>query len=203
MNEKRTIGVLVAAALAVGLAACSSSSRSGTEDTRAPRPDRVVTSLGTSTGAATRSGNLDFYLDERYESMEVPSASAEYLWPALLGAYEDLELGMGAVDTEAYMVGNPNLTVSRRLAGHRMSRLFRCGNSMTGPVADDSRITVNVETRIAEVEGGSVVSTLVLASAMPSDGTGTVRPCTSSGLLEEEIHEALLKRLVTGSAGPF
>lgn len=191
--------VALAAATAVTLSACASSSSSPT-----PVPDqptRVSTGL-TTTGSSSlgaANGALDYYRDEGFISIEVPSASAEFLWPSLLQTYEDLEISLGKIDTDAYILGNTDFQFTRRLSGIRASRMFRCGSTMTGPLADAARISLDIETRITEVEGGSVVSTLVRGAAAPFDGGGALRPCTSTGVLEEAVHEGLLKRLVTGS----
>ncbi len=204
MSNRNAIGAFVTAALASLSTACASSS-TGTPSPVSGR-DRVVTAIGTSTGSSTgsRTGSLDYYTDEGYESIELPIKAVE-VWPLLLQAYQDLELPLASMDTEARIVGNPQLVAPRRIAGHRMSRLFRCGDTMTGPVADASTITIDVETRLDDVEGdadvASIASTLVRANAMPRDGTGANRPCTSSGQLETEIHEAILKRMVLRGPG--
>jgi len=150
------------------------------------------------TGIATRQGNLEYLVGDYSQSQIVP-ATVDQAWPALMQAYQDLELGPGRIDPASHTLGHSGLVAARRLVGERLSRLFNCGSNMTGPVANQSRITLVLDTRLEALEDSAVLVTLVEGTAVPFEATeATGRRCASTGLLEQRIHERLLERL----AGP-
>lgn len=155
----------------------------------APPPERR-----TVTGVGGSQGNVDITVEQGVIVTDL-LATADAAWEALMPVYQSLEIEIGKIDPDRRAIGHPAISVSRRMAGLRLSRLFRCGDTMTGPIADESRVTVTIETRIEAMEDGSRVLSMISASAIPFDGSGANRECTTTGKLETEIHQALVARL--------
>jgi hypothetical protein len=180
---------LATAAISLAVAACTPPG--GVSQAPAPPPERR-----TVTGVGGPQGNVEISVEQGVIATDL-LAPVDEAWTALVEVYQELELELGKIDPNTYTLGNPALVASRRLVGLRLSRLFRCGDTMTGPVADGSRVTVNIETRLEASEGGSRALSMVEASAVPFDGSGANRQCTTTGRLETEIHQALLKKLTS------
>jgi hypothetical protein len=141
-------------------------------------------------------GNLRYTLDER-GTTHVLEATPESAWPHLLAAYEALEIAPDVVDESSFRVAVSDLTVVRRLAGDRLSRIVSCGMTMTGALADDARVTFQLRSQLYEAPGGqSTLQTRVEALAVPNDAAGGgARPCTSRHRLELRIAENVAEGL--------
>lgn len=180
---------LATTAISLALTACTPPG--GGTQAPAPPPERR-----TVTGVGGPQGNVDISVERGVIATDL-LAPVDEAWPALVEVYQELELELAKIDPNTHTLGNPALAATRRLAGLRLSRLFRCGDTMTGPVADESRVTVSIETRLEASEGGSTAFSMIEASAVPFDGSGANRQCTTTGRLETEIHQALLKKLTS------
>lgn len=186
-DTPRSSGLLPLVLVAALLPACASSS----EDPQAPAPQstRVQTNL------RTQQGMLTFEVDDYTQAAPIPG-TPEDSFPVLLTLYEQMELGPGRVEPSTFEVGHPALTVSRRIDGERMSRLFNCGSNMTGPLADQSRLTLTLTSQLTSEGDQTMLRTRIEAYAVPNDGAGNRINCTSNGRLEERIHSRLVAVLI-------
>jgi hypothetical protein len=118
-------------------------------------------------------------------------------YQALPRAYAALGIDVRTQDPATHTVGNPELHVRGRLAGHRLSDLLDCGtNSLSGPIADQYSIRLNVVTQVVAAGATSEARTTVSGIARNMDGTNSsdIR-CGSKGTLEPMITTALLSAL--------
>ena len=85
-------------------------------------------------------------------------------------------------------MGNPSFQMPRRFLDMPMSAYFECGSSMTGAVADQSRISVYIVTDILPKAGKATVATTMRGVASPVNGaSNTALHCSSSGRFEERM----------------
>jgi hypothetical protein len=105
-------------------------------------------------------------------------------------AYESVGIPVTLVDPKKGVIGNPNFTASRTLAGAPLSRFVNCGIGMTGDNADNRRIFLSLLSAAAATPSGSVVETRVQAESQDiAGGASTDRiPCETTGELEAELH---------------
>ncbi|HET7321639.1 MAG TPA: hypothetical protein VFI96_04020, partial [Longimicrobiaceae bacterium] len=163
------------------LAGCSTASLSHQPTTRTPVSTQIETAGGTY--------NLKMIAEDRVSTAWADTAIGE-VWTRLLKAYPALGIELATVDSEHHIAGNQSARLQGRLAGEQFSTYFRCGRSPIGaPLADESYIELNALTQLDSVSGGTVVSTLVQATARPrASHTNPIR-CTSTGALEARIAE--------------
>lgn len=124
-------------------------------------------------------------------------APADSAWPALLGAYEEIGIEIGFADPGGLAVGNRQLQLQRRLGGTRLSRYFNCGTSITGSVANESRIEADLTTRLVAVAADTTrleTSISAIGYSLSGSSNSAVR-CSSRGRLEERIAEAVAARI--------
>ena len=88
----------------------------------------------------------------------------------------------------------------RRLDGTALSKFFDCGNTFSGPAADNHRIRVSMLSSVrAAGDSASEVSTLVRAYAQNMEGTSRNEfMCGSTGGLEERILGEVRLRVAQG-----
>ena len=104
--------------------------------------------------------------------------------------YKDLKIKTNMVDSSAGMMGNSGFVHTGSFAGRRMSAWIRCGEGITGPHADNWRVSLAVLSAVEPVTKDSTkIRTLVVASARNmAEGSSTTMMCTTSGQLEEAIN---------------
>lgn len=112
---------------------------------------------------------------------------------ALERAYTALGVEVTLVDPVKGHIGNPRFAVQQRLMGEAMSRYVTCGQTMTGSRADGDRITLALVSAVRSVPGGSAVETRLTgwAQDIRTGNSGVTTPCTSTGLLEGKLHDAV------------
>ena len=111
------------------------------------------------------------------------------VFQALVQAYDQLEIEIGAVDPARRVLQSEKIRTSRRYAGERMSELFHCGRTLVGDRADTWRLEIEITSQVrSEGRTSSTLSTRATAFARTMDGTSTNPvPCTTRGILEERI----------------
>lgn len=182
--------------LAMALAACASTAGSG-----APPPPTTTTisMAGTGGGGSLGSGTIGVRTtpDNGMTKTEV-AATPERVFAALKEAYPTVGVQVGTVDEAQRMVGNRRLEISRSLGSSPISRYLRCGETAFGaPAADQHRVRLNMVSTVQPSGEGSVVETLVQATATPV-GQSNATNCSSTGVLEETLSKALQLKLATG-----
>lgn len=115
------------------------------------------------------------------------AASPEQVWSALVAVHNALEIPLAVADTRARVLGNPQLTLTRRFTGEPLSSFLSCG--VTGGVAANNyRIQLSLLTNLSPASGGGTrVRTVVDASGRdPFAGNPPVN-CASTYGLERKI----------------
>lgn len=174
--------------LPLALVACAPAAPSTAS---APRPARVIE---TGDGAY-----LDVGSDNVGSSTRV-SASPEQVWAVLPEVYGEIGIEVGTSDPSSRLLGNQQITASRRFAGESLTDLLRCGTTATGaPIASTYRIRMSLLTNLQPVSATETeVRTVVQATATNNAGVSTDPvACASTGALEERIAAAIQARLDT------
>ena len=120
----------------------------------------------------------------------VVDAPVQAVWSALADAYQSVGIPVQHVDASRRVIGNRQTVITRDLGGERASQFFDCGRTATGSeAADQYRIQAEITTRAtAREEGGTRLSTSVLAMGRPTQGTSAdTKRCWSTGELEDRI----------------
>jgi hypothetical protein len=122
-------------------------------------------------------------------------APPNQVWSTLIGIYDALEIPVTVADPRTHTVGNPQLTVTRRLGGEPLSNFISCG--ITGGVAANNyRVQLSVMTEVLAAQGGgSRVRTVVEATGRdPFSGNAPLQCATTYGLerrIEARLKDAL------------
>ena len=168
------------------LAGCSSAPQPAT--TASPQTVRVA---GGGAGAVTL-GMSPSTADARASIVGAPLAD---VWRVLPAAYEAMSIPISTLDSTTRVVGNSGFNVRRRLGSVPLVRLIDCGTTQGGPSAETYDIRLIVTTRVASVDGGTSISTTVEPMGKPAAFSGEYRNCSSTGVLESRLADAVKSRL--------
>jgi hypothetical protein len=126
----------------------------------------------------------------------IPAPPAR-VFEAVKAVYAELEIPPGTYDPTSGRIGNPDFWKQRRLGGQAMSTYLSCGESFTGPAANNYRIYISLNSQVhPDAQGGSQLETAFHAQAQNMEGTSADRiPCGSTGRLEERIRKAVLLKV--------
>lgn len=175
--------------LLASTASCASSTARG--------PD-----LGLPTERTVAVDDRNVYRTTVLANSKAPIAAApSRAFEALKVVYEELGIPPGTNDPATGRVGNPDFWKSRRLGNEAMSAYLNCGESFTGPVANNYRIYISLVSMIRpDGKGASELETAFAAQAQNMEGSSGDRiACGSTGRLEERIRKSVL--LKVGSVG--
>ena len=138
--------------------------------------------------------NIQPGVDRVSHGIEASPAAA---WDALVQVYGNLGIEIAGLDNGTRVITNPDLTVSRRIGGERLSRYLDCGSGSIGGAADTYRIKMNILSHVeANPDGKSTVHTTIQAVANNPEGTSNTRiPCASTHQLEHRIAAAVAELL--------
>lgn len=172
----------VVALSAVLVAGCASSSGARPDS----RPQQMVE-------------NRDIRNEAALIEQTVPGGPGE-AWTALQDVYDELELEVTARDPRARVLAARQNRM-RRLGGQANSRWVSCGSDVQGPVADRSFITFDVVSYVSSAtENSTTLEIQVQAQGRRRDGGSGGMICSSTGELEEYIHDQVTRK-VTGMDG--
>lgn len=177
-------GFTCAALLLAGvLVACASSSDPA--DTRPPPESRSVIPMA---------GRGILVFNEPGVGARTVGLPLVEIWAAMTTVYEELEIPVEYYNESLFEIGNPGYR-ARRVEGERMSKYLDCGNSLTGPRADQYDVLLSIVTRLTPVSSDStVIETTLDANARPRATSGSSVHCISKGELEMRV--ALLTQYV-------
>ena len=170
----------------VVLAACAGSSRV------------VPSSTGHTRTVPLSGGEVEIRVqpDVRTSETVIPASPAA-VWTALEEVYGELKIPVNLKDPTTLRVGNAGFETRGPIGGRRLSAFFSCGTNLTGEVADQRRIRIEVVSQAVEATDGARIQTYAAASARSDEGTSTDRVlCTSRGRLEQLIDEHVRLRAV-------
>jgi hypothetical protein len=125
--------------------------------------------------------------DVRAVEEAVPAPPAA-VWQALPAVYRELGIPVSAVDSAALSLTTHGFEIRGQLAGKRLSTYFSCGTNLTGEIADQRRVRIDLASRVVEAAEGTSVLSAAGASAR-SDAGASADPvvCASRGTLERLI----------------
>lgn len=173
--------IFAGAVFSLTLAACAS-----TPPTERNQVDKVLVS--------TDAGPLHSSEDARVYAAEFKSARGVVV-PILRDAYEEMGIAVKVADPVTGQVGNNFFVKHGELGSTPLSRYITCGNTQTGPAADNYKVTLSVVSLVSASGTGSKVNTYVQARADNSAGSSGSVKCESVGTLEAQLHRILLRRL--------
>jgi hypothetical protein len=131
------------------------------------------------------------------------AASPEEVWTVLPNVFEELGIEITYRNPGARALGN-NQFRARRIGGERNSRYLDCGYGTTAtPNADAYEVTASLvaSLRPGEEEGGTVLETLLTASARAREVSGGSISCSSKGVLEKDMVDLLTTMLGESRVG--
>jgi hypothetical protein len=176
MQWGRNAGVLVL------LAACAS----GQAGTVAAAGTTRAIAVGASGGSKSGVG-LEVTAQAIGQEFPLPTPPAP-TFVALETAYETLGIALSRRDLAALTIGNDGLKMRRKLGKLELRRLFDCGGTSGMPNAETYTITASIVSTVVPRQGsGSVLTTVVDASAENPSFPGSGVRCSSTGALEEAI----------------
>jgi hypothetical protein len=173
--------------LLVVLAACSSSSNVAQS---APAPETVRVVGGGSGNIAM--GMAPTAADAH--STTLPASVAD-VWRVLPAAYEALGIQLSVIDSGTRTIGNSGFNLRRRLGSIPLVRLIDCGTTQGGPSAETYDIHMSVVTQVRAGDAGTIISTTVEPMGKPVAFSGEYIRCSSTGVLESRLADAVRSRL--------
>jgi hypothetical protein len=121
---------------------------------------------------------------------------------AVKAVYEELGVPPGTNDPATGRFGNTDFWKSRRFANEPISAFLNCGDSFSGPIANNYRIYISLLSIVRpDGKGGSELETAFTASAQNMEGASGDRiSCGSTGKLEERIRKGVLLKIGSGAS---
>jgi hypothetical protein len=123
-------------------------------------------------------------------------ASAANVWRALPAAYESLGIPISRVDSATGTIGNAGFNARRRLGSVPLVRYIDCGSTQGGPSAETYDVRLVVTTVMLSAEAATTLATTVDAMGKPVAFSGEYIRCSSTGVLEARIADAVKANLV-------
>ena len=184
----RLATLVVGAFLAQSLAACAAAPPGGVAPTVAALP------VGGS-GGASRGVGLEV-TTRNDGSQAVFAADPAAVFAALEASYIALAIPLSKRDDSARMLGNDGIRMRRQLGRIELRRAFDCGGTSGMPNSETYTIIAGITTSVAaDPEKGSVITTVIDASAENPNYPGSGVRCSSTGTLEEAIVKEIRARL--------
>ena len=171
---------------ALALAACASAS-GGSAHVETTR-----TVVSSSTPAAS---DIELVRDTRL-AVHRSTATPDKVWATLPTALADLGLSGGPQtgQTRTFLASATGLR--RQLNKVPLSRYLECGTTASGAAGADTHLIRLQVTSIVEPDGqGARLRTQVLARGTPVEGSSGMVDCSTTGVLESRLGEALEARL--------
>ena len=157
--------------------------------------------LALTLAAAGSVGAQDKYLDwgtvefnrERGLTTAVVAGPADSVWRVLESVMEGTGVKIAIDEPTTGRIGNQRFRAVRRLGKEPLSRLFSCGNGMTGPNADSYHVFIGFVAAITPAAGNRTRLQLqVTAEAIDVPGGRSERiGCFTTGRLEYGVIERL------------
>ena len=119
----------------------------------------------------------------------------EAVWDVLPAAYESLGIPISMSDAGARTLGNAGFNVRRRLGSVPLVRYIDCGTTQGGPSAETYDIRLVINSVVRAGEASTTLATTVEAMGKPVAFSGEYIRCSSSGVLETRIADAVKARL--------
>lgn len=118
------------------------------------------------------------------------------LFRELAATYDEMGIPLNEVNTEARLLGAVEARLRSDLGDRPLSRYLRCGNTLTGSIADQYEVYLTAVTQLEPLDSGEVVvSSHVRGFAVQGGRAGNRIRCATRGRLEQEIFEHLQRKV--------
>lgn len=187
-SVNRLSNVVLGACAALAITACASAPPGGASTAVASSP------VG-GTGGASRGVGIE--ITTRNEGAQSTfAADPAAVFAALEASYVALSIPLSKRDDAARMLGNDGIKMRRQLGKIELRRAFDCGGTSGMPNSETYTITAGITTTVlADPTKGSVITTLIDASAENPNYPGSGVRCSSTGTIEEAIAKEIRTRL--------
>ena len=146
---------------------------------------------------ANASADVELYRDTRLTAHVVKAPPAD-VWKALPVAYADLGLAGGPAIGQQQTYAAVLPSVRRQLNKVPLSRYLDCGTTASGSSgADVHMVRLQVSSIVEPQPSGTRVRTQVLARATSVENSSGAMECSSTGVLEQRLAQAIDARLGT------
>jgi hypothetical protein len=176
--------------LFLSLAALGCSSSPIIESAPTPETVRVM-------GSANPTGTIAMGVVATPASARTSSflTTPEAVWSVLPAAYESLGIPLSVSDPATRTLGNTGFNVRRRLGSVPLVRYIDCGSTQGGPSAETYDVRLVINSVVRPGEGATTVATTVEAMGKPVAFSGEYIRCSSTGVLEARVADAIKARL--------
>lgn len=119
------------------------------------------------------------------------------VWHALPGAFESLGIPITDVDEASHTIANGGMKLRRELGKVSLSRYIDCGTTQIGENADSYDVYLTITSNVIEepTSGLSMLRTKLEALARPIAFSRDYSPCSSKGVLEKRLVDAVKSQL--------
>jgi hypothetical protein len=170
---------------ALALAACASSSA-------APAASSTTATIR---GGGAIGGSLTM-AQTNAPNVSSVSFPMDQVWKVLPAAFDSLAVPLGIIDPVKHIIGNEGFKIRQRLGKVALSRYVECGTTQIGPNADSYEVFMTVLTQLVPGPSGTTsVATTFEALARPITFAQDYSRCTSKGLLETRLMDAVKAQL--------
>jgi hypothetical protein len=116
-------------------------------------------------------------------------APIDTAWRALPGVFLELDIEPGTIDQKTHVISNTSFVVRRSLGGQSLSRYVNCGSTISGPSANQMKVTMSLVVQVVATDSNSVSKLRSQVDGWGVDeGVSSQRVhCASTGALEERI----------------
>jgi hypothetical protein len=185
----RRVALASCLASTVVILGCASSAGAGAAPVE---QSRTVVSTPASAGA-----DVELFRDNRLAAHVVKAPPAD-VWKALPVAYADIGLAGGPAIGQQQTFAAVIPSLRRRLDKIPLSRFLNCGTTPSGALgADEHLVRLQVTTIVEPQSTGTRLRTQVLARATSVENSNGPQECSSTGVLEQRLAQAVDARLGT------
>jgi hypothetical protein len=143
----------------------------------------------------TGTGNIRLSAGDGAATAKVAFAP-DQVWAVLPAIYDSLGVPVETVDPTRRLIGNLGFKAHQKLGKTSLSKYIDCGRTQGFPSADSYDVHMVITTQVQPGDQGtSTVSTFVEAAARPMAYSGEYVKCSSLGLMESAINNAVRARL--------
>ncbi len=169
----------------LGAAACASTTQSP-----------VSTGVTSSTVAVAGMPGKLTVTSSATASVTTLTAPVDRVWQVVPAILDSLGIKVSLIDPASHTIGVEQMKVRVQLGSTPLSRYLDCGQTQIGQNADSYEVLLNVIVRVqASPTGGSSLHTLFDAVARPIAFRQDYSRCSSKGLFESRVADAVKKKL--------
>jgi len=121
--------------------------------------------------------------------------TVDAVWKELPTVLDSLGVKVTMIDPVQHLIGVEQMKIRVRLGTTPLSRYLDCGQTQIGPNADSYEVLLTVRSNVTATPAGSQLGTFVDAMARPISFRQNYSSCSTTGLLESRIADAVKKRL--------